>query len=242
MKQAFFLIVISFFFLSSCDSLNSNKKIESFEKTLGVENSKVLSDYVQAFETQVLKNKYPTLKTNEAYSKLLAEKPNSIVKMKLYNLFTEYDLDEYFESQLWYEIYAPVDSVRIENSLLSARFVYMSEDGKTKVGQNGGISVNETNRDSIIYRELSVCYFNNQGKYWQAVESIKDDVPFLEEFYSFKTRWSNIGIGHFSTLVHRNKLDLNDYLVRRIVAVELSKFINDAREPEKNTFANNGHN
>lgn len=52
---------------------------------------------------------------------------------------------------------------------------------------------------------------------------------------------SHIGIGHFSALVHRNKLDLNDYLVRRIIAVELSKFINDARQPKKNTFADNGY-
>lgn len=242
MKQTFFLIVISLLFLGSCSSLRSTKKIESFEKTLGIDNSKVLSDYVQAFESQVLKKKYPSLTTDKAYSKLLSEKPYSIAPMKLYDLFTDYDLDEYFESQLWHEIYAPVDSVWIENSQLNARFVYLSEDGKKKVGQSGGISVNEINKDSIIYRELSICHFNNQGKYWHAIESIRDDVPFLEEFYSAKTRMSYIGIGHFSAMVNRHKLDLNSYLVRRIIAVELSKFINDAREPKKSTFANKGYN
>lgn len=221
--------------------MDSAKKIESFEKTLGIENSKVLSEYIKVFESQVLKKKYPSLTTDEAYSKLLSENPNSIAEMKLYDLFTGYNLEKYFESQLWHEIYAPVDSVRIENSLLSARFVYLSEDGKKKVGQRGGISVNEKNRDSIILSELSICYFNNQGKYWQAIESIREDIPFLEEYYDFKNRLSYIGTGHFSEMVNRHKLDLNGYLARRIIAVELSKFINDARVPKKNTFANNGY-
>tara|TARA_R110002012_G_C11481264_1_gene595074 strand:- start:24 stop:764 length:741 start_codon:yes stop_codon:yes gene_type:complete len=241
MKQTFFLIAILLLLFGSCSSLNDSKKIESFEKTLGADNSKVLSEYVQAFENQVLKKKYPTLPTDKAYSKLLSENPNSIASMKLYELFTAYDLDKYFESQLWHEIYAPVDSVFIENSLLTARFVYFSEEGKKKVGQSGGISVNEMNRDSIVERELSVCYFNNQGKYWQAIESIRDGIPFLEEFYTTKNRMSYISIGHFSEMVKRHKLDLNNFLARRIVAVELSKFINDAREPEKNTFANKGN-
>ena len=217
----------------SCSNLSSTKKIESFEKTLGVENSKVLSDYVNAFETQVLKNKYPTLTTDKAYSKLLLEGPFSIPKMKLHQLFSDYDLDEYFESQLWHEIYAPVDTIWIEKFQLNSRFVYISEDGKKEAGSLTGLNVKGMDKDSIIYQQSKVCFFNYDGKYWQAIESIKKDVPSLEEFYSAKTRSSFIGIGNLSALVHRNKLDINDYIVRRIVAVELSKFINDAREPKK---------
>lgn len=90
--------------MGSCSSISSTKKNEAFEETLGIDNSKVLSDYVRAFESQVLKNKYPSLTVDQAYSQLLSESAKSIVEMKLYNLFTDYNLDEYFESQLWYEI------------------------------------------------------------------------------------------------------------------------------------------
>ena len=43
----------------------------------------------------------------------------------------------------------------------------------------------------------------------------------------------------FADMVKRHGLDMNDYLARRIVAVELGKFINEAREPRNNTFVDN---
>lgn len=243
MKQTFFLIVISLLFLCSCSSLSSAKKIGAFEKTLGSDNSKVLSDYVQAFETQILKKKYPTLTTNKAYSELLSENPYSIASMKLYELFTDYNLDEYFESQLWHEIYAPVDSVLIDSIILKtkSRYVYLSENGKRVIGEVGGSFKPNMDIDSIVKIEFRICHFNNQGKYWRAIESIQDGVPFLEEFYDSKNKVSHISIGLFDDMVNRHKLDLNDYLVRRIIAVELGKFINDARVPKKNTLANIGY-
>lgn len=238
MKTTFFFTIISLILFIGCSTLNSSEKIKTFEQTLGMDNSKALTEYVNAFESEILKKQYPTLTTEKAYAKLLSEDPRDIVNMRLYNQLNSYNIEDYFKSQFWHEIYAPVDSVWIENNHLYARFVYMSSEGKKKIGKHGGITVKGMDQDSIITQESSICYFNNQGKYWQAIESIQNGVPFLEDFYSAKTELSEIGIGHFAAIVSRHNLDLNNYLARRIIAVELGKFINDAREPKENTFTN----
>ena len=241
MKRTFFLLIILSIFIGSCSGLSSTKKIKTFENTLGIDNSKDLSNYVLAFENQVLKANYPELSTDKAYLELLSKDPREIVKRKLHNSFTDYNLEQYYKSQLWHEIYAPVDSVWIDSTNLrtKSRYVYLSENGKRVIGEVGGSFKPNMDKDSIVKIEFGICHFNNQGKYWRAIESIQNGIPFLEEFYDTKNKVSHISIGLFDAMVNRHKLDLNDYLVRRIIAVELGKFINDARVPEKNTFANN---
>jgi len=241
MKQSFLIIAAFLILLESCASLNSSKKIKIFEQTLGIENSKALSDYVNAFENEVLKTKYPSVATDIAYTRLLAEDPGSIVPMKLHTLFVDYNLESYFKSQLWHEIYAPVDSIWFEDFELRVRYVYLSEEGKKTVSE-GGYSYNRSlDKDSLAQSELRVCSFNHLGKYFQAFESSKKGIPFLEDLYSTKYAVGEISIALFAKMVERHKLDLNGYLVRRIVAVELGKFINDAREPKKSKLVNNGY-
>lgn len=239
MKTTFFITIISLAILISCSSLNSSKKIKTFEQTLGMDNSKALTEYVNAFENEVLKTQYPTLKPAKAYIKLLSEDPCSIVDMKLYKQMSRSNLENYFKSQFWNEIYAPVDSIWFENLRYRIRYVYLSENGKRTVIESGSSFKNGMDKDSIIQNELGVCSFNRQGKYFQAIESSKSEIAFLEEFYHMKDAVGEISMVLFADMVKRHKLDMNDYLARRIVAVELGKFINDAREPRKNTFANN---
>jgi len=225
------MIVLFSLLLGSCSGMYSIKKIKNFEQTLGMDNSKALSEYVHAFENEILKKKYPTLTMDKAYSRLLSEDPYSIAPMNLYDLFKDYNLNSYFKSQLWHEIYAPVDSVWIENSELRIRYVYLSEDGIKEVEETGARFNSKMDKDSTTNREYRVCYFNRRGKYLQAIKSIKNGVPFLEEFYSVKNDFGEISTGLLSDMVNRHEVDLNNYLVRRVIAVELSKYINDAREP-----------
>ncbi len=238
MRPTFFLIVISLLLMVSCSSLNSTKRIKIFEQALGNDNSKALSNFVDAFENEILKKKYPSLELDKAYAKLLSEEPYSMGSMKLYDLLTDNSLEHFFRSQLWNEIYAPIDSIWIENSELRSRYVYIGEDGKKLVGETGHRFKKNTNIDSLLRAESGICRFNNQGKYWQALNSVKNGIPFLEEFCSVKNNVGEITTSLFSDMVNRHNLDFNDYLARRIIVVELSKFINDARDPEKYMFAN----
>ena len=183
MKIRFFITIISLaYILISCSSLNSSKKIKTFEQTLGMDNSKALTEYVNAFENEVLKTQYPTLKPEKAYIKLLSEDPRSIVDMKLYKQMSGNNLENYFKSQFWNEIYAPVDSIWSEYSQYRIRSVYLSENGKRIVSESGSSFKNGMDKDSIIQNELGVCSFNRSGKYFQAIESSKSGIPFLEEF------------------------------------------------------------
>lgn len=229
MKSASFLIIITTLTLSSCSSIKSKKRIQDFEKTLGKENSNALSDFVNAFENEILKKKYPTLGTDKAYKQMLSENPYSIAPMKLYDFLSDNSLENFLQSQLWNEIYASVDTVWIENSELTSVRVYRSEEGIMEIGEIGYTLRGSMDKDSVLKREWNICYFNPLGKYYQAIGEIKESDPFLEEFYSVKNKVGEISTGLFADMIDRHKPNLNDYITRRVVAVELSKFINDAR-------------
>ncbi len=237
MKASFFITIISLLLLIGCSSLNSSKKIKVFEQTLGADNAQALTQYVNAFENEVLKKQYPTLTIEKAYAQLLSEDPRTIVNMKLYNQFSNYNLENYFKSQLWHEIYAPVDSIWFENLQYSIRCVYLSEHGKKIVTEISSSYETRMNKDSIIQSELGLCMFNRKGKYFKAIKSSKSGIPFFEEYYHAKDVAGEIGIAMFANMIKQNKLAINDYLAKRIIAIELGKFINDGREPKKYSTA-----
>ena len=229
MKQTFFIILISTLFLGSCSSTKDTKNIKTFEQTLGKDNSKALSNFVVAFENEILKKKYPSLETDKAYMQLLSEEPYSIAPMKIYNFLSDKSLKNFLQSQLWNEVYASVDSVWIENSELNSRFVYRSEDENIEVAKFGFILRDNMDRDSVVKREWNMCYFNHLGKYYQAINAIKGNNSFLKEFYSVKDNFGEISTGVFHNMIVKHKPNLNDYIIRRVVAIELGKYLNDAR-------------
>ena len=51
---------------------NYSQQIE-FEKTLGQENIETLNSLIENFDTKILKNKYPKLKTGNAYKEFLKD-------------------------------------------------------------------------------------------------------------------------------------------------------------------------
>jgi len=229
MKPTFFLIILCPVFLGSCKTTSSAKTISTFEQTLGMDNSKALSDFVDAFENEILRKKYPSLETDKAYIQMLSEEPYSIAQLKLYDLLSDKSLENFLRSQLWDEIYASVDSVWVENSELNSRRVYRSEDGKIEVGKMGYMLRDPIDQDSLIKREWNICYFNPLGKYFRAIDKIKNGNPFLEEFYDVKNKVGEISTVLFREMISRHHPNMKDYMVKRVVAVELSKFINDAR-------------
>ena len=82
----FFKIFLLLLFITSCTKQPTDNRILEFERILGKENSETLNYLVSDFENDYLKKQYPTLKTEDAYSKFL----NNLLEDKIENWGTYY--------------------------------------------------------------------------------------------------------------------------------------------------------
>jgi len=206
----------------SCGSTKRTVEIDTFEKSFGLKNSKDLEKFVQKFEELVLTPNYPTGDLTEKYKNFA----KTCLEKGVVDAFPVINgaFEEFRETQAWNEIYAQVDSVWTgKYEQLSARVIYNSEKGTKNIGTTGYPTRRISDLDSLKTSILKWQVWNNYGKYVEALEKVKKESLFLEEYYQIKTTVGEISSQLFCDMLQRHNLDFENQLIRNIIAVEFAR-------------------
>ena len=224
----------------SCTGKKTVDKLSEFDKVLGQENVATLDFLVSDFENDFLKRQYPNLDTENAYRQFLIDLRDN--KTENWKRVSEKGREKFESSDLRLEIYEFPDSVWIlENSTfdkiesdsmsllnlpypyIKSRFKYINPDGSTEFlySRGGGeIRLND-NFDSIVKSELKTPRFIFFGKYFQALESIKDNSAFLKELYKAKDGFGQLPAKDTAEVMLGYNVNLNDPIIRKIIVLEI---------------------
>ncbi len=237
-------ILKTFIFLAliiSCAEKKTEENISEFDKILGKENVATIDYLVSDFENDFLTRQYPKLDTEKAYQQFLTDLRDD--KTKNWKRISEKAIEEFESSDLRLEMYEFPDSVWIiKNSAfdkievdsitffdsgvpyLKSRFKYINPDGTTDYTfSRSHIDIRpDNNYDSIIKRELKTARFIFFGKYFQALESIKDNSAFLKELYKAKDGLGQIPANLTASVMLEYNVDLNDPIIRKIIVLEIA--------------------
>lgn len=227
MKLIFtFLLIL--FVVCSCSINNSRKEINDFENLLGKENVAELDKYISKFEDSLLRRKYPDSELSDAYRKITYESIEQLDE-SFNKFFGDSGKQTFLNSQLWNEIYAPADSVWIEDDEFVIRFVYNSSDGIKSTSQTSERLPELTSRDSLKNELLKWVDFNREGKYIKALLKVRNRNKFLNSFTEIKSVMGVITPEVIQYDIESYQPDLNDYINRRVIAMELSRALNKYR-------------
>lgn len=230
-------IKIIILFLTFC-SCSKDKYVTDFETTLGAENSQTLTELVEDFETDFLKRQYPKLKTENAYEKFLIELRDG--KTSDWQKISKKGRENFKSSNLKYELYRYPDSVWIvknssfdkkEDSLellfnqtpyIKSRYKYQNADETIEYLYSRSYPniLPEMDFDSIVEMEMKTPEFNGIGKYIQALYQIKERDTFFKNFVDYKNAVGMTKPNIIAKVMLEEKVDLNDYLVKRIIVLE----------------------
>lgn len=212
----------------SCSDKKTEDKISEFDKVLGKENSETLNLLVSEFENDFLKKQYPNLDIENSYRKFLTETSGG--KIDYTKAITEKSKNIFDKSQLRLEIFCVADSTWIEINPWNDKTLLVK--GRTRCKNPDGTYENrsmempfdetEISRDSMQKRYMNFVQTNHNGKYLKALNSIKYKSDFLN---SFATDRNDFGIIPFYFTAERilaDKVDLNDYDIRKIIVAELT--------------------
>jgi len=221
------LLIILLFFIGCSDKKAEHKPTE-FDEILGTKNTKTLNSLVSEFENDFLKRQYPHLNNENAYRKFLAE--TSEEKIDYSKAITERSRNIFNKSQLRLEIFCIADSTWIETNpwndktlLVKAKTRCKNPDGSF---ENGSMEMpfdeKEISKDSILKKYMLFVKTNHNGKYLKALNSIAEKSDFLSSFVKDRNDYGIIPFNFTAERILANKVDLNDYYIRRIIIAELT--------------------
>ncbi len=217
MKIGFWILLFAFV-LFSCSS--NKKAISDFEQVLGAQNSADLTIIVDYFENRALDKK------NDSYS--LSNKYRSLTQdcfeIGAIELLKDNELDfrQFQKTQVWNEMFSQVDSTWINaDGSLSVSLRYNAQKGVLDNGTRGLPKKYVDNPDSLKVEALNWQFLNQRGRYMKALEKVKNHSSFIDEYYDQRIRVGDMDSRLFCEMILRHNPDFNDYLVKRILIIEL---------------------
>jgi len=218
-------IIIIILLTFGCSKKQTDLRIAQFEKILGKENSETLTLMVAEFEDGFLKNKYPNLKSEQAYERLLTEMRES--KSQSWNKLPKFDKSRFEKSELKYEIYAYVDSVWIEekeNPMMVSRYKLL--DNGTFYHRSTLTSYrpkDEVDKDTLMKNRYTWTDLNYQsGRFWEALRKTGQKDKFIVDYLDFA---NSSGVMQPEIMVDKmlnTNMNYSDYFIKRIIVTELS--------------------
>ncbi|WP_281847192.1 hypothetical protein [Olleya namhaensis] len=224
----FIKIIIILLLIFNCSDKKTEHKPNEFDEILGTENTNTLNLLVSEFENGFLKTQYPNLGIENAYKKFLTE--TSEGKIKHSQAITEKSKNIFNKSQLRLEIFCIADSTWIEKNpwndktlLVKARTQCKKSDGTFEKGaMTMPFDEKEISKDSILEKYMNSVRTNHNGKYIKALNSIAGKSEFLSSFVTDRNDFGIIPFYFTAERILANKVDLNDYYIRRIIIAEMS--------------------
>ncbi|MEP5341039.1 MAG: hypothetical protein ABJL44_01045 [Algibacter sp.] len=215
-------------------SCSNQKEITEFEKVLGKENSEILTYLVNDFESDFLKRQYPNIGAKKAYNQFLTElsKGQTEYRPKISQTSREY-LEK---STLRLEIYSVPDSIWIErdpkkltfyknsNASLNIKRKHLKSDGtfRYETSVSGFRYKEPIDEDSIIIESRKNWIdINYDGSYSRALNAISNKSDFLTEYLKIRNSAGKIDPDMIAERMLESKVDLNDYLIKRLIITEI---------------------
>ncbi len=228
--------ILVFILCISCSNKKNENQINEFDKIIGEENIQTLDFLVSDFENDFLKRQYPNLNITESYRSFLTELRDD--KTENWQKISKVSREKFKHSKLRFEIYDYPDSVWvvpnskfdkieedslafIESPLPYIKIRKRDETGRYKfVYSRIHIHFDSTNVDSIIEKIKNTGEVKFQGKYFNAINSLKEKNKFWNEIFEYYISPNKDNLKKFSKLILDNNFDLNDITVRRIIVLE----------------------
>jgi hypothetical protein len=215
------IALITFTFIISFTLFSQQKE---FEKILGKENVETLNSLIENFETKTLKNKYPNLKTENAYKEFLKDilKYNySLLENKIFP-----------ESKLKLNIYCISDSTWVEERELSSgkksemvktKYKCLNPNGKVIYSSSISYCCNEKSKTlKHVENQKEDVQINFNSIYLKALEEIPNKSKFVEYYLeNIKMTADPIHPFWMSQYILKNDIDINDYLTKRLIFINM---------------------
>jgi hypothetical protein len=215
------IALITFTFIISFTLFSQQKE---FEKTLGKENVETLNSLIENFETKTLKNKYPNLKTENAYKEFLKDilKYNySLLENKIFP-----------ESKLKLNIYCVSDSTWVEERELSSgkksemiktKYKCLNPNGKVIYSSSISYCCNEKSKTlKHVENQKEDVQINFNSIYLKALEEIPNKSKFVEYYLeNIKMTADPIHPFWMSQYILKNDIDINDYFTKRLIFINM---------------------
>jgi hypothetical protein len=220
--------ILTLLILTACNSLQEGSNIEKFEGFLGPESTAVIDKAVSLTDSLVCA-RYGSIDTIANYQYFL----NDLIKkdFSLADLFKEEDLESLkqlskssgFDKELYLEFYEGY----IQDGEVVTTFVYAPNDSVGIVYSFEQRSIMpiglfaQVQIDSLLQREGSLRLHNPVGKYFTALELLKENNPGLIAYLEAKNLIGSISPEVLALGLKQSEADFSDYFVRRIFAVEI---------------------
>jgi hypothetical protein len=215
------IALITFTFIISFTLFSQQKE---FEKILGKENVETLNSLIENFETKTLKNKYPNLKTENAYKEFLKDilKYNySLLENKIFP-----------ESKLKLNIYCISDSTWVEERELSSgkksemvktKYKCLNPNGKVIYSSSISYCCNEKSKTlKHVENQKEDVQINFNSIYLKALEEIPNKSKFVEYYLeNIKMTADPIHPFWMSQYILKNDIDINDYFTKRLIFINM---------------------
>ena len=218
MNHQFFILSILLFVLISCKSKSAD--LEKFERILGSEKSKVLTELTDDFENEFLAKKYPNTELSESYLNFMEEIANGNWPKKE-EVISEKNDKKYKESGLMDEKYLFPDSVWIEEYGIATKWTRKNAKGK-KESHESFRPVNSTDPavlDSILELEKNIVDYNIDSDFTKALEAVKDQSPFINLYHTYITNAGMVGSKVLYSGIKDNNLDISGQLERQVIVL-----------------------
>jgi hypothetical protein len=215
-RNYFSQFLVVFIVLVGCKERTTETEINKFEKELGLEVADGLTKVVVYFDNLLL-NKYPDLALEKAYEKhleFIMEAEVLSINEWLQAQFRKDSIFNLYSNNLIEEIWIQPDSVWVRDSKLLK--VYR---GKSSASERE-IRDRIKNYDSLVYFEQNVETFNIRGKYLGAFQKIAESNEIAEWYYDMKYHAGSISPHITAQTFLNSRVDLDDYLVKRIILIE----------------------
>ena len=193
-----------------------------FEKVFGEENVGNLNSLLEDFEANTLKEAYPNVTLGEAYKEFLKVivKENYSILEKSKNIFKESDFKLH--------IYCVPDSTWIEKRLpcserkgflIKERYKYLTSNNK--IGYSSSTIFCCDNKDKTLkLLKKERVQVNLSGLYMEALKKIPNKSDFIKYYLDYiETTGERMQPYAISGYILKNNIDLNDYMVRRILFI-----------------------
>ncbi len=228
MKIRKIALILSFIFYSISVIGQTENQISKFENVLGETNAETLTYLLSDFENSFLKKNFPKLSVEESYERLLKNivqgKYNHLTVLSEKENFSKEARNRFKNSQLKQELYYFRDSVWFEGEKLKAGFYYEKSNGTTEFRTVKILKkefMNKMDKDSLLQFLLdSPREFKTYGKYMNAINSVKNDDSFLENYYDSKETAGFLIPEILAKSMLDYKLDLSNYFYKRIILLE----------------------
>jgi len=226
MKTNNFILILLLISFISCRNNIQDSTVVTFEEALGEPFTEILNNSINTFDA-VLAETFPSNSIHDTYEKFLLKCSDTDCSLKEFgsnSSIIRQILKDFSTSGFESEIIMRTSSVEYIDSSIHTKYLYFDKITGDTIGSVTSESFPDAsimNIDSLMREEETIIIFNPFGKYIQALSSVQDCDPIIQDYVDFK---KGIGLTVFKFFCKGfldSEPDYSDYIIKRIILIEL---------------------